>query len=158
MTDPLRLVLWDVDGTLQDARGSLFPGIRPVLDQLQEQGVLMGLVTGMGRRGVADFIECHGLAGFFITIGSADDGPGKPSPFMVQRAVSETGVERKNTVVIGDTSFDMIMARSAGVSTIGAAWGNYTVSGLWQSGADMVVAEPADVPACVGMLTDGGRG
>lgn len=156
MTDPLRLVLWDVDGTLQDARGSLFPRIRPVLDQLQEQDVLMGLVTGMGRRGVADFVDRHSLAGFFVTVGSADDGPGKPNPFMVERAVSEAGVERKNTVVIGDTSFDMIMARSAGVSAIGAEWGNCTVSVLWQSGADMVMADPANVPACVEMLTDGG--
>ncbi|NKD85653.1 HAD-IA family hydrolase [Haematospirillum jordaniae] len=139
-----------------DGHDRLFPHIRFVLDDLRKQEILMGLVTGMGRRGVLAFVERYGLADYFVTVGTADDGPGKPSPFLVVQAVRQTGAERKNTVVIGDTSFDMMMARAAGVSAIGVAWGNHDVSGLWQAGAEAVAEEPAVLPALIGRVL--GRG
>ncbi|MEH0072187.1 HAD-IA family hydrolase [Pannonibacter sp. Pt2-lr] len=61
-------------------------------------------------------LKLHDLEGRFVTIQTADTSPSKPHPDMVLRAMGETGAEPLRTVMIGDTSFDMEMARAAGVS------------------------------------------
>ena len=61
-------------------------------------------------------LSLHGWEGMFDTIQTADDGPGKPHPYMLEQAMAETGASANDTVMIGDTTFDMEMARSAGVS------------------------------------------
>ncbi|HEX6120256.1 MAG TPA: HAD-IA family hydrolase, partial [Dongiaceae bacterium] len=69
----------------------------------------------------------------------------KPDPEMTLRAMAETGIEAASTAVIGDTSFDMEMARSAGATAIGIAWGYHEVAELWNAGAHAVIAQPADL-------------
>ena len=64
---------------------------------------------------------------------------GKPDPDMLLKAIRDTGVEKKSTVMIGDTSYDMLMARSAGTLAIGVAWGYHSGDELLSSGAHSVV-------------------
>ncbi len=64
---------------------------------------------------------------------------------MVLRAMAETGMEAAATVVIGDTSFDMEMARSAGATAIGVAWGYHETAELTQAGAHAIIRQPADL-------------
>ena len=79
-----------------------------------------------------------GLADFFTTTWSADDGPGKPNPFMALEAMNAVGAETSETVMIGDSEHDIIMGRSAGVHTLGVSWGFGTHSELRSAGADSV--------------------
>ena len=74
----------------------------------------------------------HGLRDRFHTLQTADLCRSKPDPEMVLRAMAETGMEAAATVVIGDTSFDMEMARSAGATAIGVAWGYHETAELTQ--------------------------
>ena len=74
-----------------------------------------------------------------MTLQTADDGPGKPDPAMLSRAMAETGVGRQATLMVGDTTFDMEMARRAGLPGIGVGWGYHEPDELLAAGADRVV-------------------
>ncbi|WP_338128664.1 HAD-IA family hydrolase [Azospirillum brasilense] len=81
----------------------------------------------------------HGLTERFVTLQTSDIGPGKPHPDMVYRALAETGVEAARTVVIGDTTYDIQMARNARVASVGVSWGYHAVAELEAAGADRIV-------------------
>lgn len=117
----------------------LFPGVRETLDGLEAEGWLLGLATGKSRRGVDSMLGNHGLEGRFVTIQTADDNPGKPHPGMLLRAAAETGVEAEHMVMVGDTAYDMLMARAAKAGAVGVSWGYHSIAELEQSGADAVI-------------------
>lgn len=107
-----------------DAEAPFYPGMRALLEQLRAQDfTLLATATGKSRRGLDRLIARHNLEGYFQTTQVADDHPSKPHPAMLLAALRETGVEARNAVMIGDTSYDMTMGRSAGMSTIGVSWG-----------------------------------
>jgi len=122
----------------------MFPGVRAVLDLLHaREDVLLGIATGKSQRGVAAVLGHHGLEGRFITIQTADDAPSKPHPGMVLQAMEAAGVEPLDTVLIGDTSYDMVMARAAGARAVGVTWGYHSRDLLVQSGAERLVDDAA---------------
>ncbi|WP_207484302.1 HAD-IA family hydrolase [Arenibaculum pallidiluteum] len=127
----------------------LFPGLREALDRVEASGILMGIATGKSRRGLLATLEHHGLLHRFVTLQTADLGPGKPHPDMVNRAMAETGAEPWATLVIGDTTYDMHMARNARVGAVGVAWGYHEPSELWTAGAQRVCADWAEVPDAI---------
>ncbi|HET6621494.1 MAG TPA: HAD-IA family hydrolase [Dongiaceae bacterium] len=123
----------------------LFPGIRELIEALAAPGIFLGMATGKNRRGLEHTLGVHGLRERFHTLQTADVCRSKPDPEMVLRAMAETGIEAASTVVIGDTSFDMEMARSAGATAVGVAWGYHEEAELWSAGAHAVIAQPADL-------------
>ncbi len=128
----------------------LFDGIAPLIDTLARRDeVLIGAVTGKGRRGLTHILETHGFAEHFIVSRTADDCPSKPHPAMVMECCHETGMVPADTVVIGDAIYDMQMAKAAGAKAIGVAWGYASVDDLWKAGADAVVSHPSEIPAHV---------
>ena len=129
-------------------RDPMFPGAASLLRSLAErEDVILGLATGKSRRGVARFIEQHGLDGIFATIQTADDAPSKPHPAMLFQAMDEMGTSPARAVMIGDTSYDMLMAVSANVAGIGVTWGYHTKAELRQAGAKTIVHSFAEL-AC----------
>ncbi|WP_299734773.1 HAD-IA family hydrolase [uncultured Roseobacter sp.] len=109
----------------------LYPGAREALTRLRAQPeVLLGVATGKSKRGLDKLIEAHGLEGVFVTQQVADFHPSKPHPSMIHQAMMDTGVAADQTVMIGDTSFDMDMAAAAGVHGVGVSWGYHPVSAL----------------------------
>ena len=117
----------------------LYPGTRKALDALTNRGVLLGIATGKSRRGVDALLRHHGLEGRFVTIRTADDAPSKPHPAMVEQALAEAGVEAGEAALVGDTTFDMEMARAAGVVPIGVAWGYHRPEALMRTGARLIL-------------------
>jgi len=136
----------------------LYPGLRACLDALDAAGVLLGIATGKSRRGLVATLEHHGLLNRFITLQTSDTLPGKPNPDMVYQALAEAGVERGGCVVIGDTTFDMIMARNAGVAAVGVSWGYHHPDELTATGAACIVEDYAQVAGAVLGLLGGNRG
>lgn len=132
----------------------LFPGAREAINYFNTRDdVLLGIATGKARRGVDAVFDLHDLHGRFVSIQTADDAPSKPHPGMVLQAMAETGVDADRTVVVGDTSFDMQMARSAGAYAVGVAWGYHPRAHLESAGAHVIVdAYPALVPAVAGLF------
>lgn len=127
----------------------LYPGIAATLEALDAAGVLLGVATGKSKRGLLAVLEQHGLTHRFVTLQTADTGPGKPHPEMVLRALAETGVEPAGTVMIGDTTFDIQMARNARVASVGVSWGYHEVPELIAAGADRIVHDGEHVAAAV---------
>lgn len=133
-------------GTKQSS--PLYPGIRAVLDELNAvPEFLLGVATGKSRRGLDALLAGHGMERLFLTQQVADHHPSKPHPAMIRAALEETGLDPQNAVMIGDTEFDMTMARAAGVRSIGVSWGYHGADRL--DAADKLVHSVADLPGAI---------
>ncbi len=120
----------------------LFPGAAETLAALNlVPEYLLGVATGKSQRGLDALIASHGLD-CFVTRQVADHHPSKPHPSMVLTALAETGVEARDAVMIGDTSYDIDMGRAAGVCTIAVDWGYHPAAGL---GADHIISSFAQL-------------
>lgn len=118
----------------------LYAGAQAVLDRLSaEEETFLAVATGKSRRGWRHVSDTHGFDRLFHSIQTADDHPSKPHPSMIETCLAETGLERSQAVMIGDTSFDMDMARAAGVAGIGVNWGYHPAEALVTAGAVTVL-------------------
>ena len=135
-------------GGLEDE--PLFDGIEAVLAALSAAGWVLGVATGKSDRGLGHVLARHGLGDRFVTLQTADRHPSKPHPAMLAAAMAEACAIPATTVMIGDTSFDMAMARAAGVRAVGVAWGYHDAAELIAAGADVVAAAVADLPSLMG--------
>lgn len=138
--------------TAPDYHEPLFPGAREALMHLGQDGVRLGIATGKARRGLLASLERHGLMHHFVTLQTADVAAGKPHPEMLERAMGEAGALPDETVVVGDTSYDMFMARNAGTTGIGVAWGYHEREELRQSGAAAIVESFPELPRTLAAL------
>ena len=118
----------------------LYDGIAELLTALHDDGWRLAVATGKSDRGLAACLATHGIADLFVSLQTADRHPSKPHPAMLEAALFEAGALPAQAVMIGDTSFDMLMARSARVPAIGVAWGYHAPDELLASGA-LSVAE-----------------
>lgn len=139
--------------TEPDFSEPMFPGMRGLIDRLAARDdLLLGIATGKSQRGVAAVLAHHGLEGRFVTIQTADDAPSKPHPAMVLQAMAATGADPMDTVLIGDTSFDMVMARAAGARAIGVSWGYHAPDLLTQSGAERLAGDADELQRAIDEL------
>ena len=118
----------------------LYDGIAELLTALHDDGWRLAVATGKSDRGLAACLATHGIADLFVSLQTADRHPSKPHPAMLEAALFEAGALPAQAVMIGDTSFDMLMARSARVAAIGVSWGYHAPAELLASGA-LSVAE-----------------
>ena len=133
----------------------LFDGVLELLDALEDDGWLLAVATGKSQRGLRHCLEQHGLHARFLSLQTADGHPSKPAPDMVLAAMADAGADPSATIVVGDTSFDMAMARAARAAGIGAAWGYHEPDELLAAGAMAVAEEPAQIAALAREAIDG---
>jgi phosphoglycolate phosphatase len=127
----------------------LYPGAREGLQALEDDGWLLGVATGKALRGLVATLEKHGLTERFVTLQTSDRAQGKPHPDMLLRAMAETGASGRGTVMIGDTTYDMEMARNADTLAVGVAWGYHGTGELRAAGAHTVVDDFAQLPGTI---------
>ena len=123
----------------------LYEGVGALIDALAAGGWLLGVATGKSDRGLSLCLDHHGIGSRFITLQTADRHPSKPHPAMLEQAMTEAGATPATTLMIGDTSYDMAMARAAGVTAIGVAWGYHEPAELLGAGAHYVATHPSDI-------------
>jgi phosphoglycolate phosphatase len=123
----------------------LYSGTVDMLDRLAEQGYVLGVATGKGRRGLRHSLERHGLLDRFTVLQTADDAAGKPAPDMLLNAMAATGIGRGRTLMVGDTTFDILMAEAARVASVGVSWGYHAPAELMAAGAGRVLDRFADL-------------
>lgn len=137
-----------------DVREPLYPGAMEALAAIENAGWLIGVATGKSHRGLIATLTGHGLHERFVTLQTADTAASKPHPDMILRAMNEAGADPGATVMVGDTTYDMEMARNAGTLAVGVAWGYHDERHLWDSGAHAVIGEFGDLPAVVERLSN----
>lgn len=140
-----------------EVRDPLFPGAAAAIEAIEKAGWLMGVATGKSHRGLVATLERHRMTQCFVTMQTADRAAGKPHPEMLRNAMNETGAAPSATVMIGDTTYDMGMARNAGTRAIGVAWGYHDAEELVAAGADRIVARFDELPAALHALMDVAR-
>jgi phosphoglycolate phosphatase len=134
----------------------LYPGARETIAALAAApDVLLAIATGKSRRGMAQLFEREGLGAYFHSVQTADTHPSKPHPSMIETAIAEAGGHPDLTVMIGDTTYDIEMARAAGVAALGVAWGYHAPDALVGAGAHHVAEVYAEVPDVVARLIGG---
>jgi phosphoglycolate phosphatase len=134
----------------------LFPGAVAALDAIEASGWVLGIATGKSRPALLTTLAEHGLAHRFATLQTADVvAAGKPAPDMVLRAMAETGAGRADTVMVGDTVYDVLMARRAGTAAIGVGWGYHPADALARAGAARVADTFADLIVVLATLAAG---
>ncbi|MDX5360037.1 MAG: HAD-IA family hydrolase [Alphaproteobacteria bacterium] len=141
-----------LSGQLQEP---LFPGARAAVEALDAAGHLLGVATGKSRRGLDAVLALHGLRERFVTLQTADTHPSKPHPSMIVTAMAEAGAAPETTVMIGDTTYDIEMARAAGAHAIGVAWGYHPADELRDAGAHVVLDGFEALAPYVAALFDG---
>lgn len=135
----------------------LYDGIIAALDALRADGWLLGVATGKSQRGLVRLLTAHGIIDRFITLQTADNHPSKPHPSMCFAAIAEAGVAAGDTVVIGDTGFDMMMAAQSGAQAVGVEWGYHPVAELQRAGAAAIARNPAALPDMLNALMETAR-
>ena len=122
-----------------------FDGIRALLDWAHGTTAVLGIATGKVRRGLDGILDHYKIPHYFITLQTSDQGPGKPHPAMLERAMREAKADPRQTVMIGDTTYDMQMAKSAGATALGVIWGYHSREDLKQAGADEIFETAAQL-------------
>jgi phosphoglycolate phosphatase len=123
-----------------------FAGAAELLAALAERtDVRLGIATGHVCQAITPALQRFGWQKYFCTVQTADKAPSKPHPGMLLQALSEAGVAAEDSIMIGDTTFDIEMARAAGVRAVAVAWGYHRPDQLEAAGASVVVNDMGEL-------------
>lgn len=114
----------------RDPEIPLFAGARELIDELRAHGFLLGVATGKSRVGLDRALAANGLGACFDATRCADEGRPKPHPDMLENLMARLGVAPAGTLMIGDTTHDLELARAAGVDALAVAYGAHARDGL----------------------------
>ena len=107
----------------------LFDGMRPLLEHLSSTH-LLAIATGKSRAGLDRDLEFHGLKPVFAASRCADETSPKPHPAMLVELMEELDIQKSASLMIGDTSHDLEMARAAQVDALAVTYGAHAEEGL----------------------------
>ena len=102
---------------------TLFDGVLALLDDLRQRNHLLAVATGKSRNGLNEALALASLKGAFDGSRTADETAGKPDPRMLHELMAEFDVAPERTLMIGDTTHDLQMARNAGCASVGVSYG-----------------------------------
>ena len=102
---------------------SLFEGVLDMLAELKARHHWLAVATGKSRAGLNEALQAVELRALFDGSRTADETAGKPHPRMLHELMREFGVEPERTLMVGDTTHDLQMARNAGCASVGVSYG-----------------------------------
>ena len=108
----------------------LFAGVREMLEEMKGAGHLLGVATGKSRAGLDHALDQQNVRHFFVATRCADEGFPKPHPGMLLDLMSQVRAQPAQTLMIGDTTHDLELARNAGVDALAVAYGAHAPEGL----------------------------
>ena len=101
----------------------LFPGSLAMLQALKDRNHLLAVATGKTRRGLDDALAHAQLRGLFDATRTSDESASKPNPLMLQQLMTQLGTAPERTLMIGDTTHDLLLARNAGTPRVAVSFG-----------------------------------
>jgi len=108
----------------------LFTGVREMLTEMNAAGHVLGIATGKSRHGLDHALDQQEVRHFFTATRCADEGFAKPHPGMLLHLMDQVGADPGETLMIGDTTHDLELARNAGVAGLAVAYGAHPPEGL----------------------------
>ena len=119
---------------LEQSPPKAFSGALRGIQQLREHGVELAVATGKSQAGLRRSIEFNGFSSVIGLCKTSDDARSKPDPDMLEQILVELDIPREQALLVGDSGFDMQMARSAGIDRVAVSYGAQSVSELegWQ--------------------------
>jgi phosphoglycolate phosphatase len=130
---------------LQHDELSLFDGVLPLLQELKARHHWLTVATGKSRRGLDEVLRSEELHGVFDGSRTADETAGKPHPRMLNELMREFGAEPERTLMVGDTTHDLEMARNAGCASVGVSYGAHEPDTFHELGPLHVAHSVADL-------------
>jgi len=112
------------------SKNDLFLDALPVLDALKKMNKTLAIATGKGQAGLDRGLDGTGVRDYFEHLRCADNMQSKPSPHMLFDIMKESQVEPEKILMIGDSTLDLIMAKNAGVASIGVTTGAHSLETL----------------------------
>lgn len=108
----------------------LFDGVSEAISHLTDKGVPLAVATGKGRRGLNKALANSGIAHHFVATRCVDECHSKPHPQMIMDLMDEVAATPERTLMVGDTSFDLQMAKNANVASLGVTYGAHPLERL----------------------------
>ena len=115
---------------LDNSATPLYPGVERTLASLKTKGYLLAVATGKGRGGIDRVFAQTGLGPLFVTSRGADETKSKPDPLMLRQILEQTGISAQQSLMIGDTSYDLEMAQRIAMPSIAVTYGMHCVEKL----------------------------
>ena len=117
-----------------------FPGVKDTLEYLYDKGYQLGIATSRSRRTLVYLLDKMEIAPYFTYMTSVESTPKhKPAPDLALILLDMFGVSGDETLVVGDTIYDLQMARNAGCHTCGVTFGNHSAEQLRSQNPDYIV-------------------
>jgi phosphoglycolate phosphatase len=130
----------------QSESSVLFEGAREVLDTIRESDFLLGVATGKARKGLDRVLNDTGLSTYFHATRCADEAPSKPHPQMLLDLMAALDVLPEETIMVGDTEYDMEMATNAGAAKVAVRSGVHSGERLNRHAPLVCLDRVADMP------------
>nr|WP_226942180.1 HAD-IA family hydrolase [Pseudomonas lundensis] len=108
----------------------LFVGVVESLEAFRAQGYRLAVATGKARRGLDRVLKAHGWERFFDVTRAADETASKPDPLMLNQILAHCDMRPEQALMVGDASFDLLMARNAGIDSVAVSYGAQSIERL----------------------------
>ncbi|MCH9650867.1 MAG: HAD-IA family hydrolase [Deltaproteobacteria bacterium] len=136
-------------------RPILFEGVDQLLVGLNREDYLLAVATGKSRRGLERDMDRVGQRQHFVTTRTVDEAASKPHPQMINDILDELGVQPERALMVGDTTYDMAMAKEAGASRLGVLTGSHSCEQLETYQPLACLSTALDIPGWLAGLAGG---
>ncbi|WP_017905767.1 HAD-IA family hydrolase [Pseudomonas asplenii] len=116
--------------SLEAVPSPLFPGVVESMAAFREAGYQLAVATGKARRGLDRVLRAHGWLDYFDITRAADETASKPHPLMLEEILAHCGVPASQALMVGDSAFDLQMARNAGMDSVAVGYGALSLDEL----------------------------
>lgn len=123
----------------------LFSGVKEILKEIEAAEHITAIATGKSWKGLEAEVTRHDIRHHFVALECADFHPSKPHPSMILKILDETGTSPSDAYMIGDSIYDIEMAKAASVTPIGVSWGAHDPQKLKEAGAKMILRQMRDL-------------
>jgi phosphoglycolate phosphatase len=131
----------------------LFDGVRESLEAFRAEGYRMAVATGKARRGLDRVLKAHGWLDYFDATRAADETASKPDPLMLNEIMAHCGVKPEKALMVGDASFDLMMARNAGMDSVAVGYGAQALDSLRQYEPRLAIEHFSELRTWLGVRT-----
>jgi phosphoglycolate phosphatase len=118
----------------------LYSGVEKTLFNLSKRtDLILGIATGKPLNNLIEDLNYYKIKNYFSNLQTSDHHPSKPNPSMLRSALRQTGISSKKAIMVGDTKFDIEMAKAASIRSIGVSWGYHNPRMLKRIGPDRII-------------------